>query len=129
MNYNEIFHISLLSEVNLKCYTGMEDKIISTKGLCMLVTDEGAGFFDDIQKKQKNHESDLSMLNQLINGKGNQMTLAQNKELIVLPNSTSISIGVQEESFCEALVDLGKTLWLDNGFGKRFLLTAVKPFK
>ena len=28
----------------------MEDKIIATKGYCMLVTDEGAGFFDDIQK-------------------------------------------------------------------------------
>ena len=129
MNYNEIFHISLLSEVTLKCYTGMEDKIISTKGLCMLVMDEGAGFFDDIQKKQKNHESDLSMLNQLFDGKGDRMTLVQNKERIVLPNSTSISIGVQEESFCEALADLGKTLWLDNGFGERFLLTAVKPFK
>ena len=63
MNYNEIFHISLLSEVTLKCYTGMEDKIISMKGLCMLVMDAGAGFFDDIQKKQKNHKSDLSMLN------------------------------------------------------------------
>ena len=129
MNYNEVFHISLLSEVTLKCYTGMEDKIISMKGLCMLVMDEGAGFFDDIQKKQKNHKSDLSMLNQLFNGKGDRMTLAQNKERIVLPNSTSISIGVQEESFCEMLADLGKTLWLDNGFGERFLLTAVKPFK
>ena len=83
MNYNEIFHISLLSEVTLKSYTGMEDKIISTKGLCMLVTNEGAGFFDDIQKKQKNHESDLTMLNQLFNGKGDWMTLAQNKERIV----------------------------------------------
>ena len=107
----------------------MEDKIISMKGLCMLVTDEGAGFFDDIQKKQKNHKSDLSKLNQLFDGKGNRMTLAQNKEHIALPNSTSISIGIQEESFCEALVDLGKTLWLDNGFGERFLLTAVRPFK
>ena len=41
----------------------MEDKIKASKGYCMLVTDEGAGFFKDIQKKQKNHESDLSMLN------------------------------------------------------------------
>ena len=107
----------------------MEDKIISTKGLCMLVTDEGAGFFDDIQKKQKNHKSGLSMLNQLFDGKGDCMTLAQNKECIVSPNATSISIGMQEESFCKALSDLGKTLWLDNGFRERFLLTAIKPFK
>ena len=129
MNYNEIFHMSLLTEVTLKLYTGMEDKIISTKGLCMLVTDKGAGFFDDIQKKQKIHESDLSMLNQLFDGKGDWMILAQNKEHIVPPNSTSISIGIQGESFCEALADLGKMLWLDNGFSERFLLTTVKPFK
>ena len=129
MNYNEIFHMSLLTEVTLKLYTGMEDKIISTKGLCMLATDEGSGFFNNIQKKQKNHKSDLSMLNQLFDSKGDRMTLAQNKERIVPPNSTSISIGVQEESFCEALADLGKMLWLDNGFGEIFLLTAVKPFK
>ena len=121
--------MSLQKGILLNIPTGMEDKIISTKGLCMLVTDEGAGFFDDIQKKQKNHESDLSMLNQLFDGKGDRMTLAQNKERTVPPNSTSISIGVQEESFCEALSDLGKTLWLDNGFRERFLLTAVKPFK
>ena len=95
----------------------------------MLATDKGAGFFDDIQKKQKNHESDLSMLNQLFHSKGDRMTLAQNKECIVPPNSTSISIGVQEESFCETLSDLGKTLWLDNKFGERFLLTAIKHFK
>ena len=120
--------MSLQKGILLNIPTGMEDKIISTKGLCMLVTDEGTGFFDDIQK-QKNHESDLSMLNQLFDGKGDCMTLAQNKERIVPPNSTSISIGVQEESFCEALSDPGKTLWLDNGFGERFLLTAVKPFK
>ena len=121
--------MSLQKGILLNIATGMEDKIISTKGLCMLVTDEGAGFFDDIQKKQKNHESDLSMLNQLFDEKGDHMTLAQNKELIVPPNSTSISIGLQEESFCEALSHLGKTLWLDNDFGERFLLTAVKPFK
>ena len=67
------------------CLSGMEHKIITTKGLCMLVTDEGVGFFDDIQKKQKNHESDLLMLNQLFDSKGDRMTLAQNKECIVPP--------------------------------------------
>ena len=45
--------MSLQKGILLNIPTGMEDKIISTKGLCMLVTDEGAGFFDDIQKKQK----------------------------------------------------------------------------
>ena len=107
----------------------MEDKIMASKGYCMLMTDEVAGFFKDIQKKQKNHKSDLSMLNQLFDGKGNRMTMAQNKERIVPPYATSISIGIQEESFCKALAELGKTLWLDNRFGERFLVTAVKPFK
>ena len=107
----------------------MEDKIIASKGYCMLVTDEGVWFFEDIQKKQKNHESDLSMLNQLFDGKGDRMTLAQNKERIVPSNAMSISIGIQEESFCKALAESGKTLWLDNGFGERFLVTAIKPFK
>ena len=104
----------------------MEDKIIASKGYCMLMMDEGVGFFEDIQR---NHKRDLSMLNQLFDGKGDRMTLAQNKERIVPPNAMSISIGIQEESFCEALAELGKTLWLDNGFGDRFLVTAVKPFK
>ena len=107
----------------------MEDKIIASIGYCMLVTDEGAGFLEDIQKKQKNYESDLSMLNQLFDYKGDRMTLVQNKERIVPPNAMSISIGIQEESFCKALAELGKTLWLDNGFGERFLVTAIKPFK
>ena len=98
----------------------MEDKIIASKGYCMLVTDKGVGFFEDIQKKQKNQESDLSMLNQLFDGKGDRMTLAQNKERIVPPNATSIGIGIQEESFAEVLAELGKTLWLDNGFGERY---------
>ena len=75
----------------------MEDKIIDSKGYCMLVTDKGVGFFKDIQKKQKNHKSDLFMLNQLFDGKGDRMTLAQNKERIVPPNAMSISIGIQEE--------------------------------
>ena len=69
---------------------GMEVKIIASKGYCMLVTDEGAGFFEDIHKKQKSHESNLSMLK----GKGDCMTLAQNKERIVPPNASSISIGI-----------------------------------
>ena len=38
------------------------------------------------------------MLNQLFERKGDCMTLVQNKECIVLTNSKSISVGVQEES-------------------------------
>ena len=42
--------------------------------------DEGSGFFDDLKKKESKHESDLSLLNQLYDGKGDKTTLAQNKE-------------------------------------------------
>ena len=95
----------------------------------MLVTDKGAGFFEDIQKKQKNHENNLSMLNQLFDGKGDRMTLAQNRERVVPPNSTCISLGVQQESFCNTLFNLGKTLWLDNGFKEWFIFSAVKTLQ
>ena len=50
-------------------------------------------------------------------------------EQIISTNSTSISVGVQEESFCDVLAQLGKTLWLDNSSGKWFLVTVVRPFK
>ena len=44
---------------------GIEDKIISTKGYCCVVTDENTGFFDDLKKKESKQESDLALLNQL----------------------------------------------------------------
>ena len=44
-----------------------------------MVTDEGSGCFDDL-KKQSKHEPDLSLLNQLYDGKGDKTTLAQNCE-------------------------------------------------
>ena len=44
--------MSLLTEGTLKFYTGMEDKIISTKGLCMLIMDVGAGFFKAKEAKR-----------------------------------------------------------------------------
>ena len=62
---------------------GIEDKIITTKGYCLVLTDEGCGFFEDMKRKDVKHEGDLSMLNQLFDGKGDKMTLAQNKERAV----------------------------------------------
>ena len=89
------------------------------------MTDEGTGFFDDLKKKESKHESDLSLLNQLYDG----TTLAQNRERVVPQNSTSISVSLQQEAFITGLMNLGKTLWFDNGFGERFLVMAVKPYK
>ena len=72
---------------------------------------------------------DLSMLNQLFDGKGDKMTLAQNKEHIVPRNSTCMTLSVQQESFIMGLLNLGSTLWKDTGFGERFLVTAATPFR
>ena len=49
---------------------------------------------------------------QLFDGKGDKMTLAKNVERPVPRNSTSLSIGVQQKSFCDAIHGLTETLWL-----------------
>ena len=94
-----------------------------------MVTDEGTGFFDDLKKKESKHESDLSLLNQFYDGEGDKTTLAQNKERVVPPNSTCISISLQQEAFIHALNNLGRSLWLDSGFGERFLVSAIRPYR
>ena len=94
-----------------------------------MVTDEGSGFFDDLKKKESKHESDLSLLNQLYDGKGDKTTLAQNHERSVPANATSITVSIQQEAYINELNNLGKTLWLDNGFGERFLVNAIKPHR
>ena len=93
-----------------------------------MVTDEGAGFFNDSKKKESKHESDLALLNLLYDGKGDK-TLAQNRERVVPSNVTSITVSIQEEALIHRLYNLGKTLWTDNGFGERFIVTAVKPYR
>ena len=94
-----------------------------------MVTDEGSRFFDDLKKKESKHEPDLSLLNQLYNGKGDKTTLAQNQERSVPTNATSITVSIQQEAYIIGLNNLGKTLWLDNGFGERFLVNAIKPHR
>ena len=93
-----------------------------------MVTDKVSGFFDDLKKESK-HESDLSLLNKLYDGKGDKTTLAQNHEQSVPANATSITVSIQEEAYINGLNNLGKTLWLDNGFGERFLVSVIKPHR
>ena len=90
---------------------------------------QGTGFFDDLKKKESKHESDLALLNQLYDGEGHKTTLAQNHERVVPRNATSITVSVQQEAFIHGLYNLGKTLWSDNGFGERFIVTAFKPYR
>ena len=56
---------------------GIEDKIITMKGYCLVLMDEGCGFFTDLKCKDVKHKGNLSMLNQLFDRKGDKMTLAQ----------------------------------------------------
>ena len=75
------------------------------------------------------HESYISLLNQLFDGKGDKMTLAKNVERPVPRNATSLSIGVQQKSFCDAIFGLSETLWLDNGFGEKFIFSAARLYR
>ena len=94
-----------------------------------MITDEGASFLSDLKRYETKHESYISLLNQLLDGKGDKMTLAKNVERPVPRNSTLLSVGVQQKSFCEAIFSLTETLWLDNGFGERFIFSAAKPYR
>ena len=60
--------------------SGIEDKLIKTNGYCLMITDEGASFLGDLKRYETKHESYISLLNQLFDGKGDKMTLAKNVE-------------------------------------------------
>ena len=89
---------------------GLQDKLIATGGYCIMNTDEGTGFLDDMTKKEVKHESDISLMNQLFDGKGDKMSLAKGNEHHVPANSTCISISVQPQPFCKALAKMQRTL-------------------
>ena len=94
-----------------------------------MITDEGTSFLGDLKRYETKHESYISLLNQLFDGKGDKMTLAKNVERPVPRNSTSISISVQQKSYCDTIHGLTETLWLDNGFSERFIFTAARPYR
>ena len=103
--------------------------MITTGGYCILITDEGAGFLKDLKNKDCKHESDIVLINQLYDGEGDKVTLAQNKQRIIPPNSTSVAISLQQEAFVSGIFNLGSSLWIDSGFSERFMVTSVKPFR
>lgn len=93
------------------------------------MTDEGSGFFDDLKKKELKHESDLGLLNQLFDGEGDKTTLAQNRERVVPKNASCISVSLQPEAYISGLANLGSSLWHFNGFGERFIVNTIKPYR
>ena len=68
-------------------------------------------------------------MSQLFDAKGDKISLVKGNECHVPANSTCISISVQLEPFYKALAKMQRTLWLENGFGERFIFTSVKPYK
>ena len=94
-----------------------------------MITDEGASFLGDLKRYETKNESHIYLLNQLFDGKGDKMTLVKNVERPVPRNATSLSVGVQQKSFCESIFSLTETLWLDNGFGEHFIFSAAKPYR
>ena len=93
------------------------------------MSDEGSGFLKDLKNRENKNESDISLLNQLYDGEGDKQTLAKNNQREIPPNSTGISISLQQEAFVNAIMNLGYGCWLDTGFSERFMVTAVKPFR
>ena len=68
-------------------------------------------------------------MNQLFDGCGDKTSLAQLQQRYVPINSTSMCLGVQPQPFFKALTSIGKTVWMDSGFAKRFLFMTVRPFR
>ena len=94
-----------------------------------MVTDEAFGFLQDIKGKENKHESEIGLMNQLFDGKGDKTTLAHNREWAEPQNSTSMCLGVQLQSFFKTLQAIGKTTWQDSGFAERFLFSSIKPYR
>ena len=108
---------------------GIEDKLVSTEGYLILITDEGAALLKDLKSKDTKHETDVALLNQLYDGEGDKSTLAKNYQRVIPPNSTSIAISLQQEAYVSGISNLGYQLWVDSGFSERFMVTAVQPYR
>ena len=70
---DEVFYINVsIVYVNHKIFSNVriEDKLIATNGYCIMITDEGASFLSDLKRYETKHESYISLLNQLFDGKG-----------------------------------------------------------
>ena len=93
------------------------------------MTDEASAFFQDIKGQDNKNESNIGLMNQLFDGRGDKTSLAQLRQRYVPINSTSMCLGVQPQPFFKALTSIGKTIWMDSGFAERFLFTTVRPFR
>ena len=93
------------------------------------MTDEASAFFQDIKGQDNKNESNIGLMNQLFDGRGDKTSLAQLRQRYVPINSISMCLGVQPQPFFKALTSIGKTVWMDSGFAERFLFMTVRPFR
>ena len=84
-------------------YGGIEDKFIATDGYGIVVTDEASAFFQDIKGQDNKNESNIGLMNQLFNGRGDKMSLAQLRHRYVPINSTSMCLGVQTTTILQSI--------------------------
>ena len=72
------------------------------------MTDEASAFFQDIEGQDNKNESNIGLMNQLFDGRGDKTSLAQLRQRYVPINSTSMCLGVQPQPFFKALTSIGK---------------------
>ena len=58
-------------------YTGIEDKLVATDGYGIVVTDEASAFFQEIKGQDNKNKSNIGLMNQLFDGRGDKTSLAQ----------------------------------------------------
>ena len=105
---------------------GIEDKLVATDKCAIVVMDEASSFFQEIKEQD---ESNIGLLNQLFDRRGDKLSFANIQEHFIPTNSMSMSLGVQLQPFFPALSAVGTIVWMDSGFAEHFLFTIVKPFK
>ena len=75
---------------------------MDTEGYAIVVTDEASSFFQEIKGHDIKHESNIGLLNQLFDGKGDKTSLAKLGQRFVPTNSTSMSLGVQTPTLLQS---------------------------
>ena len=96
-HYSHFFNKTLFKSTFI--YIGIEDKLVSTSGYGIVVTDEASAFFQDIKGQDNRNESNIGLMNQLFDGHGDKMSLAQLRQRYMPINSTSMCLGVQPQPF------------------------------
>ncbi len=108
---------------------GLEDKVSTTHGYCLVISDEATSFFEDLKRSEVRHESYVGMLNQFFDGQGDHTVMAGDNFRRVPNNAVSIIMSIQHQSYIAGLQSLGHQAFVDTGLNDRFLTTAIAPWR